>query len=114
MMTMTATLLLNGDHSPLRLVTAQRAIVLVFAGKAEVLEESEEPVRSERMTIRTPKVIRLVRFVKIPYRARLPLTRRNLLTLDGHRCAYCPAKATTIDHVIPRSRGGLHRWENGR
>ena len=59
-----------------------------------------------------PSVIRLSRYVRVPYRNRVPLTRAALMRRDNYRCAYCGRRAETIDHVIPRSRGGQHAWEN--
>ena len=109
----TGTLLLNGDYSPLRIVPLKRGVSLVLAQKAEVLEEADDEVlRSERMTLKAPRVIRLKRFVKVPYRARLPLTRKNLTARDLGKCGYCGHVGSTIDHVLPRSKGGQHVWEN--
>jgi 5-methylcytosine-specific restriction endonuclease McrA len=59
-----------------------------------------------------PSVIRLRSYVRVPYRARVPMTRAALMHRDRFRCAYCGAKADTVDHVVPRSRGGEHSWEN--
>lgn len=59
-----------------------------------------------------PAVLRLFRFVKVPRRSAVPVSRRAVLTRDGGACAYCSRPATTVDHVRPRSRGGQHRWEN--
>ena len=59
-----------------------------------------------------PSVIRLRRYVRVPHRSRVPLTRAALMRRDNYLCAYCGTKADTIDHVIPRSRGGQHVWEN--
>jgi 5-methylcytosine-specific restriction endonuclease McrA len=109
---MTQTLLLNATWEPLQLISVNRAVVLVLADKAEVLEEGDEPLRSARLEMRTPRVIRLRYFVRVPFKRRIPLTRRNVLERDEHRCAYCRGRATTIDHVRPRSRGGQHRWDN--
>jgi 5-methylcytosine-specific restriction endonuclease McrA len=67
---------------------------------------------SERLTVRVPIVVRLTRYVRVPYRAHVPLTRRAVFARDGGRCVYCSAPATSIDHVIPRSRGGAHTWDN--
>jgi 5-methylcytosine-specific restriction endonuclease McrA len=109
----TGTLLLNGDYSPLRVVSLKRGVSLVLAGKAEVIEEDEDEVlRSSRMQMAAPTVIRLTRFVKVPYRATLPLTRKNLIARDLGKCGYCGRSGNTIDHIIPRSRGGRHEWNN--
>lgn len=106
------TLLLNASYEPLCVVPMKRAIVLVLAEKAEILEAGGGVVRSESTAVPVPSVIRLTSYVRVPYRARLPLTRRALLARDAHRCAYCSRSADTIDHVVPRSRHGLHEWEN--
>jgi 5-methylcytosine-specific restriction endonuclease McrA len=109
---MRTTLLLNASFEPLCVISARRALVLVLADKADVIAESDDEVRSARLTLAAPSVIRLRYFVKVPYRAALPLNRRNLAGRDGGRCAYCGDKGSTIDHVVPRSRGGTHTWEN--
>jgi 5-methylcytosine-specific restriction endonuclease McrA len=106
------TLLLNASYEPLTLVTSRRAVVLVLSERAEIVHEGSEEFRSAKIALRVPSVIRLLTFVKVPYRARVPLTRRAVLTRDKHICQYCQKKADTIDHVVPRSRGGKHEWEN--
>ena len=109
---MKGTLLLNASYEPLCVVPMKRAVVLVLAEKAEILEAAGGVVRSESTAVPVPSVIRLTTYVRVPFRARLPLTRRALLARDAHRCAYCSRSADTIDHVVPRSRSGLHEWEN--
>jgi 5-methylcytosine-specific restriction endonuclease McrA len=107
------TLVLNASFEPLSTVSFRRAVLLVLAEKAEIVEEGEGEVRSAQVSLPVPAVIRLLRYVKVPYRARVALTRENLMRRDNYTCAYCGSKqASTIDHVVPRSRGGLHRWEN--
>lgn len=109
----TGTLLLNATWEPLRVVPLRRGISLIIAGKAEVVEESDDEVlRSARVTMAAPTVIRLKKFVRVPYRARLPLTRKNLVARDHGKCGYCGKSGSTIDHIIPRSKGGQHVWEN--
>jgi len=109
----TGTLLLNATWEPLRVVSLSRGVSLVIAGKAEIIEEDDEEVlRSERMAMAAPRVIRLKKFVKVPYRAQLPLTRKNLVARDHGKCAYCGRSGTTIDHIVPRSKGGRHEWTN--
>jgi 5-methylcytosine-specific restriction endonuclease McrA len=106
-------LLLNASYDPLRVISLKRAVVLVMQEKAEILEESDALIRSEKLSFNAPSVIKLKYFVQIPYRAKLPLNNRNVVVRDKGECAYCDdRKATTVDHVVPRSRGGLHRWEN--
>lgn len=105
-------LVLNATYEPLCVVSARRAVVLVLAGKAVAVEQGQDALHSERLAVLVPVVVRLTRFVKVPYRAHVPLTRRAVFARDGGRCVYCSAPATSLDHVIPRSRGGEHRWEN--
>jgi 5-methylcytosine-specific restriction endonuclease McrA len=105
-------LVLNATYEPLCVVSQRRAVILVLTGKAVAIESSEDELHSERLALRVPLVVRLARFVRVPYRGAVPLTRRAVFARDGGRCVYCLAPATSIDHVIPRSRGGGHVWEN--
>lgn len=106
-------LLLNASHEPLAVVTGRRALVLVVAGKAEcVVERSDGLVRSPSVVLAVPAVVRLRRYVRVPYPAPPAVTRSGVLKRDGRRCAYCQGRAETVDHVVPRSRGGGHSWEN--
>lgn len=107
-------LLLNASFEPLAVVTAKRAIVLMLAGKAECVQTALEGAafHSENLTLPWPSVMRLSRYVRVPYRRAVPMTRAGVLRRDLRRCAYCMRKADTIDHVVPRSRGGGHTWEN--
>lgn len=108
-----AVLLLNGDWQPLRVITTKRAVVLLLSEKAEPISESELEFRSVNSSVKVPDVIRLRKFVQVPYRARIPLSNAAVLARDGRVCVYCKVrKATTVDHVIPKSRGGRHEWEN--
>jgi 5-methylcytosine-specific restriction endonuclease McrA len=109
---MGAALVLNATYEPLCVVSLRRAVVLVLAEKAVVIEATSDLMHSERLTVPIPTVVRLARFVRVPYRREVPLTRRAVLERDAHRCAYCGIKADTIDHVRPRSRGGAHVWTN--
>lgn len=106
------TLLLNASYEPLGVIPVRRAVVLVLADKADVVAAGAGSLRSARTSVPVPSVIRLRAYVRVPYRARLPLNRRNLLARDRGRCAYCDGRGDTIDHVVPRSRGGEHVWEN--
>lgn len=109
---MSTTLLLNASFEPLHAISARRALVLVLADKADVVATTTEQFRSERACYPVPSVVRLRCYVRIPYRACVPLNRRNLAARDGGRCAYCGDRGSTVDHVIPRSRGGTHAWDN--
>ena len=107
-------LLLNATYEPLTALPIRRALVMVLCGKADVVHDdpSGPVVHSATRTVAVPSVIRLRRYVRVPYRARVPLTRAALMHRDGFRCAYCGTKADTVDHVVPRSRGGEHTREN--
>ncbi len=110
---MRQTLVLNASYEPLSTVALRRAVVLVLQHKAVV--EHAHPglrVRAAALDLPVPQVIRLRRFVKVPFRQRAPWSRRGVLVRDGHRCAYCGRRATTIDHVVPRSQGGRDTWLN--
>jgi 5-methylcytosine-specific restriction endonuclease McrA len=105
-------LVLNATYEPLCVVPLKRAVVLVLAEKASVVAEGAGLLRSERLALAAPAVVRLHHVVRVPYRRTAPLTRRAVLERDGHRCAYCSAKADSVDHVVPRARGGEHSWTN--
>ena len=110
--TTAATLLLNATYEPLCVVSSRRAIVLVLAEKAESVDSAAEVVHAETVSLAVPIVVRLTRFVRVPYPASVPLSRRAVFTRDGQTCVYCGSSATSIDHVVPRSRGGTHTWDN--
>jgi len=105
-------LVLNASDQPLAVVTAQRAVVLVLKEKADVVVSNGAIFHAERFVIEAPSVVRLRYFVRVPYRSRAPLTRRAVFARDDWSCQYCGAPAENLDHVIPKSRGGPHSWEN--
>lgn len=109
-------LVLNASYEPLHIVSVRRAVVLLLSEKAQVVEAAEAVLRSEHVAIPMPLVIRLVTYVRIPRRWRLPVSRRGVLARDCYTCQYCagqPGKShLTVDHVIPRSQGGGKSWEN--
>ena len=107
-----ATLLLNATYEPLCVVSTRRAIVLVLAAKAEPVDSAADVVHAEMISLAVPIVARLTRYVRVPYPAQVPLSRRAVFTRDGQTCVYCGSSATSIDHVVPRSRGGTHTWDN--
>ncbi|WP_326599755.1 HNH endonuclease [Streptomyces sp. NBC_01803] len=110
---MRQTLVLNASYEPLSTVSLRRAVVLVIQHKAVV--EHAHPalrVRAAAVDLPVPQVIRLRRFVRVPFRQRAPWSRRGVLVRDRFRCAYCGRRATTIDHVVPRSQGGGDTWLN--
>lgn len=107
------TLVLNAGFEPLAVVTFRRALLLVLTGKATVLAADEmHPVVGPNHVTPRPTVILLNRYVRMPYRRNVQVSRRGVLRRDSHQCAYCGRFASTIDHVIPRSRGGESSWEN--
>ena len=106
-----AVLVLNASYEPLNITTWRRAMVMLLKGKAEGLEhDASQPIRPDLLL---PTVIRLRQFVRVPYKP-LPLTRRHVLQRDGHVCQYCgfQGEPLSVDHVLPRSRGGTDVWEN--
>jgi 5-methylcytosine-specific restriction endonuclease McrA len=108
-------LVLNATHEPINVCTVRRAAVLVLKAKAQLLERAEGPLRSERMQMDRPTVIRLVTYVRVPRDAhRRKITRKAVLARDAWTCQYCGSRkpGLTVDHVIPRSRGGKSVWEN--
>ena len=109
---MSRALVLNATYEPLCVVATRRALVLVLAEKAELVCATGKRFRSERAAFAEPSVVRLAYYVKVPYQARIGLNRRAVFARDGHRCQYCGAAAENIDHVVPRSKGGTHTWDN--
>jgi 5-methylcytosine-specific restriction endonuclease McrA len=105
-------LVLNATDVPLAVLSARRAVVLVLKEKADVVVSNGAIFRSEHINMDAPSVVRLRRFVHVPYRHQAPLTRRGVFARDAYLCQYCGAGAENLDHVLPRSRGGLHVWEN--
>lgn len=113
----THTLLLTPWMAPERVISWQRAIVLFYLGKVEVLEEYEERVTAPSITLRTPAVVRLHKGAQPRARERtIAFSRANMFARDGFRCQYCGAheaeRALNLDHVLPRVRGGKTTWEN--
>ncbi|MCK8468278.1 HNH endonuclease [Microbacterium sp. KSW4-16] len=99
------TLVLNAGYEPLAIVSFKRALVLVMNDKATVVERVEDdPVWGTHGVYDRPAVIILARYVRVPTSRRVPVTRRGVLRRDNHRCGYCGKAASTIDHVLPRSR----------
>ena len=105
-------LVLNADYSPLNVTTLIRGFNLVNKGKAEILKAGEQPILAGSSTFARPLIIRLLSYVK--YRIKnLKVNRARIYKRDGHKCVYCGNhKNLTIDHVLPKSRGGTNRWTN--
>ena len=106
-------LVLNGNYEPLNVCTTKRAMGLILADKAMVLENGRGFIHTVSRTYERPSVIRLFCVVRRP-RPRVRLCKREILRRDGYRCQYCGRETSqlTIDHVVPRYRGGPHSWEN--
>ena len=107
-------LVLNASYEPLNVCSVRRAHVLVYKGKAEVIERLDQPLTSATSTYPWPHVIRLVTYVRVPRAVQRKISRRALFARDGWRCVYCGSNSgrLTLDHVVPRSRGGDSVWEN--
>ncbi|MBX3096003.1 MAG: HNH endonuclease [Fimbriimonadaceae bacterium] len=109
---MAEVLLLNANFEPLNVCNMRRAMSLVLLGKAEVLQESELPVRTSQCDLPAPSVVRMRYQVRRPM-PELRLSRHSILTRDQYECQYCSSKRDlTLDHVIPRWQGGGNTWEN--
>jgi 5-methylcytosine-specific restriction endonuclease McrA len=106
-------LVLNANYEPLNVCPTRRAMGLLVAGKAEMLANGRGYVRTVRLSLPRPSVIRLGHMVKRP-RPHVRLTKREIFRRDGFTCQYCGARSArmTIDHLVPRHRGGDHSWEN--
>lgn len=106
-------LVLNQNYQPLLVCTAKRAVCLIYLGKVEVIENYRDFIHSPTVVLPLPSVIKLDRFVKVKGND-IVLSRKNILKRDQHKCQYCgrPSVPMTLDHVIPKERGGSDSWEN--
>ena len=109
---MSRALVLNATYEPIGVVSSRRAVILALAEKVEVLAETGVIYVSSRLEVPVPSVVRLRYYVKVPYKRTAPLSRRAVFARDQGRCQYCGKTAESIDHVVPRSRGGGHTWDN--
>jgi len=114
-------LALNASYEPLTMVPVRRALRLVIDGKAEIVESDQgRIVRSERLAVPRPAVIRLMKFIHVPRRFRRQVTNTFLFARDGYRCQFCgrpqvslrQRECLTRDHLVPLSRGGTNAWSN--
>lgn len=107
---MSKVLVLNASYEPLNICSWRRAVVLLLKGKAEQIEHNGKVIYTD---FPLPSVIRLRNYVKIPYKE-ISLSRRNVMHRDNYTCQYCGIRKhdLTIDHIIPRSRGGIDSWDN--
>lgn len=108
-------LILNQTFEPLQVCSARRAVILLFTGKAERVEDTTRVIRSPSTTLTLPSVIRLHHFIRKPIPPTLSFNKKNILKRDAYTCQYCGrngGERMTIDHVIPKSLGGRTVWEN--
>ncbi len=107
-------LVLNYSFEPLNFCTAKRAIVMLFTGRAKQVECDGIMVRTFTRQFPCPTVIRLNRYIRLPYSNGVAFNKKNVMRRDGHACQYCGKthKELTLDHIIPRSLGGKTNWLN--
>ena len=109
-------LVLNAGYEPLKVISWQRAIILWFQEKVDILEYHEISVNSPSQAFRLPSVLILRKYIKPQFNRTVRLSRQNIFLRDEYRCQYCckvfPKKSLTLDHVHPVSKGGQHTWEN--
>jgi 5-methylcytosine-specific restriction endonuclease McrA len=106
-------LILNQNYEPMSVIAAKKAVILLYLGKVEIIEHHSEYIHSVSRAFPYPSIVRLMSFISVP-RKRVVLSRKNVLKRDGHRCQYCGSsqRMLTVDHVIPKNRGGEESWEN--
>lgn len=107
-------LVLNGNYEPLAICSVPKAIILLYLDKAQLVSAQENKMlRSAKEVMPFPSVIRLGQYIHVPFK-KVILSRKNILRRDGHRCQYCGASSImlTVDHIMPKSRGGEDSWEN--
>ena len=106
-------MVLNQNYEPITICNARRAIILTYLGKAEVISSvNNKVIRTVYRTFEYPSIVRLIIFVRVPFK-KIILSRKNIIRRDNHRCQFCGASSNlTIDHIIPKSRGGEDTWEN--
>jgi 5-methylcytosine-specific restriction endonuclease McrA len=109
---MSRVLVLNATSEPIGVVSGRRAVVLSLDHKVDIVVHSDRVFVSERLQVPVPEVVRLRYYVRVPFQRHAPLNRRAVFHRDDHRCQYCSRLAESIDHVVPRSRGGRHEWTN--
>ncbi len=111
---MSEVLVLNFTYEAMNITSFQRAVKLLFAGKAEIVHNRDRFISSTQFQMRLPSIIRMLYYVRRPMQ-RVSLTKKNVLIRDDYTCQYCGVrgeKLMTVDHVVPRSRGGPSTWEN--
>jgi len=110
---METVIVLNFDYTPLNVTSIRRGFVLVDKGKAEILKEYDDPIITTVGRLVKPLIIRLLKFINYHNKKDLKISRQRIYQRDGFQCVYCGTyKNLTIDHVMPKSRGGANSWEN--
>ena len=106
-------LVLNQNYAPMSVCCARKATILLYLGKAEMVEKNHEMVHSVSATLPLPSIVRLMRLIHVP-RKRILLNRRNIIKRDHHQCQYCGTiqGPVTVDHITPKDHGGQDTWEN--
>lgn len=112
LLAMARALVLNATYEPLAVVSTRRAVVLVLRSRADVIASQTGIWRSERKSLVAPAVVRLRSYVRVPRHRPVSPSRRSVFFRDGHSCQYCGNPAENLDHVVPKSQGGEHTWEN--
>lgn len=107
------TLVLNVDHRPLTIVSAERGLTLIMKGKVDLVASNGRVVHSEKQEFHVPSVVTVRHYVHVPYSAAAPaVSRKAVFARDQGECQYCGDRAENLDHVIPRAKGGKHTWDN--
>lgn len=104
--------MLNASNEPLSVVPTRRGMILVLRGTADPVALLDQEWHSGSRVFEVPSVVRLRRYVSVPYLRTMPLTRRAIFLRDDNACQYCGDSAENVDHVIPRVQGGTHQWDN--
>lgn len=107
-------MVLNQSYEPISICSARKAIVLLLLAKAELIaEKSGRKIHTIRTSYAFPSIIKLSSYIRIPFK-NVELSRKNIIRRDSNKCQYCGRKSVemTMDHIIPKSRGGLESWEN--
>ena len=112
--TMTNVIVLNADYSYLNHVSWKKALILVEKGKVEIVKYSKKVISTVSDAIKLPSVIRLIKLIRVLYRTKVPFSKKNVYVRDNFTCVYCGAQDSklTIDHVLPKSKGGITSFEN--
>jgi hypothetical protein len=109
---MSLVLVLNADYTPLNTTSWSRGFILVNQGKAEIIKSDKTPILSPYQNYLKPLIIRLFKYIKY-YRSNIKVNRNKIFKRDNYKCVYCESrKDLTLDHVIPKSRGGGNNWDN--